>query len=531
MIIAAQRGLPDLGKVDVCIVGGGAAGIALAVEMARTPLKVVLLEQGGSPSNAAGPPIYRVLPGRTVTLGVDPNREFFLGGNTNYWYGNCRPLDAGDFEPRTWIPNSGWPIRRDDLLPYYERAQALCGIGGFRWYDVNACRPLLGRGAKPLKSSALETRITQATPEFSFAKLHGGVLADAPNVTVVLGSRVVRLRANGDRIIAAEAVQADGSAATIAADRFILSAGGIENSRILLASTDLMNGAASEVSPLVGKYFQEHLYYSFETELSDRGRLWPSSNLNLYNVGVGRDLDALRGDRQEVGDAKVWAMLVLSEAVARKHGLPGLAIFFRPSVPAEPEELGELKAAIRRPRDLPRAALAVLRHPLRNAGHAWRKLTGAANRSGTLTLIVQVEQIPDPSNVVRLSTASDEAGPLGVSLRAELDTDQRAAHAKALQIAADELGLDGRRLATEMEKKYVAGDFDFFWHHMGTTRMGNDPTLSVVDPDCRVHGLANLYVAGSSVFPTSGTAGPTLTIVALAIRLADHLRRAAATVV
>ncbi len=335
MIITSERILPDLGKVDVCIVGGGAAGIALAVEMARTPLKVVLLEQGGATSNGAGPPVYRVLPGRTLTLGVDPNREFFLGGNTNYWYGNCRPLDPGDFEPRTWIPNSGWPIRRDDLLPYYERAQTLCGIGGFRWYDENACRPLLGRGAKPLKSSVLETRITQATPEFSFAELHGGVLADAPNVTVVPGIRVVRLRANGNRIVAVEAVQTDGATAVIAADRFILSAGGIENSRILLASTDLMNGAASEVSHLVGRYFQEHLYYSFETALSDRGRLWPSSNLNLYNAGIGRDLDALRGDRQEVGDATIWAMLVLSGAVAREHRLPGLALFsdptFRPS--------------------------------------------------------------------------------------------------------------------------------------------------------------------------------------------------------
>jgi choline dehydrogenase-like flavoprotein len=529
MIIDAQRGLPGLGEVDVCIVGGGAAGISLAVELAGTPLKVVLLEQGGLTPDDAGRPVYRVLPGRELTLGVDPNRKFFLGGNTNHWYGNCRPLDASDFEPRTWIPNSGWPIRRDDLLPYYERAQVLCGIGAFGWYDVNACRPLLRRGAKPLKSSVLETRITQSTPEFSFAALHAGVLADAPNVTVALGVRAVRLEASGDRINAVEVVQADGTAAAIAADRFILSAGGMENPRILLESTDLMKGAASEVSSPVGRYFQEHLYYSFETELSDRGRLWPPSNLNLYNAGIGRDLAALRGDRQQIGDAALWAMLVLSGAVAREHGLPGLALFFVPKVPADPEELGELKAAIGRPRDLPRAALATLRHPLRNAEFAWRKFTGAENRSGTLTLVAQVEQIPDPSNAVRLSTASGAPGNPGLSLRSELDREQRAAHAKALQIAADELGLDGRRLADEMERKYVAGDFDFYWHHMGTTRMGKDPKVSVVDPDCRVHGLANLYVAGSSVFPTSGSAAPTLTIVALAIRLADHLRQASTT--
>jgi choline dehydrogenase-like flavoprotein len=527
MIIDSQQAVPDLGNADVCIVGGGAAGIALAVELARTPLKVVLLEQGGLTPTGGARPVYKVLPGRKVTLGVDANLPFFLGGNTNYWYGNCRPLDADDFEPRAWIPNSGWPIRRDDLVPYYERAQVSCGLGGFRWYDVNACRPLLGPQAKPLASSVLETRIVQATPEFSFATLHGQVLADASNVTVVLGTRVVRLRAGGNRIVEAEAVLANGDTALIAADRFVLSAGGIENSRILLASADLMDGAASAVSNLVGRYFQEHFYYTFETELTDPARGRRSRNLHLYNVGIGRHLHALTGHRQGVGDATIWGQLVPSAAVAREQALPGLALWFRPSLFRDaPPELSALKAAIRRPRNLPKAAVGALRHPLRNSGYVWRRLIGREDPSAKLTLVVQVEQIPNSSNAVRLSSAVD--GQPGVSLNAELDRDQRATHARALQIAGDELGLNGRQLAAEMERKYLAGDFDFHWHHMGTTRMGDDPRVSVVDPDCKVHGIANLFVAGSSVFPTSGSAGPTLTIVALAIRLADHLAESSA---
>src|SRR5262249_23610612 len=154
----------------------------------------------------------------------------------NHWFGNCRPLDAADFEPRTWIPHSGWPIRRDDLVAHYERAQSLCGLGDFRWYDVNACRPLLEDRAAPLTSSVVQRRMVEGTPEFSFATLHGQTLADAPNVTVVPDMRVIRLRSSGDRIVEAEAVRGDGTTASMTADRFVLSAGGIENPRILLAS-------------------------------------------------------------------------------------------------------------------------------------------------------------------------------------------------------------------------------------------------------------------------------------------------------
>jgi choline dehydrogenase-like flavoprotein len=522
MIAASRQALTDLKCADVCIVGAGAAGIALAVELSRTPLKVVVLDTGELTPNRASRPIHQVLPGPEVTLGVDESRRFAFGGNTNYWYGNCRPLDDADFTRRDWIPDSGWPLASGELRSYYERAQTLCGLGGWRWYDEAVCRPHLRR-ATLLKSSVLDTRIVQVTPEFSFATLHGNTLADASNVTVLLGIEGVRLHARGRQVIEVEARQSDGTRAAITADRFVLSAGGVENPRILLASNDLLNGPGTGAS-VVGKYFQEHLYYQFETELTDHVPSFRPSKVHLYNAGFGRDLAELRDYRHQVGDATIWSQLILSQVVARDLKLPGLALWFRPSFRGTPAELTALRAALGRPADLPAAAVHVLRHPILNAACTWRKFRGHADPAGKVTLVAQFEQVPDRSNRVDLMPLADALGRQGVRLRSRFATPLRAAHAQALRIAGDELGLDGRHLAQAMEAKYMAGDFGFFWHHMGTTRMGDDPETSVVDRNCKVHGLTNLFIAGSSVFPTTGTAGPTLTIVALAIRLADHLR-------
>jgi choline dehydrogenase-like flavoprotein len=140
------------------------------------------------------------------------------------------------------------------------------------------------------------------------------------------------------------------------------------------------------------------------------------------------------------------------------------------------------------------------------------------------TLRIQLEQTPSATNRIRLSAARDSRGEPRAELDLRLNDDERRGHVRSVRIAADAFGWNGARIAKQVGLMLEAGRFGFFFHHTGTTRMSDRPTHGVVDRDCRVHGLSNLYVAGSSVFPTAGTAAPTLTIVALALRLADHIR-------
>jgi choline dehydrogenase-like flavoprotein len=527
MIVEPNEPLPDSLAADVCIVGGGAAGITLARELADSSLSVLLIDEGGLEPAPSDRPVYELVPGPVVELGVSPGRTFYLGGNTNHWFGNCRPLEEVDFRPRAWIPHSGWPITRDDLVPYYARAQRLAGLGSFDLYDIGATRGQLPVRARALESRVLRTRVVQTTPEFSFSRLHRAALQAATNVTVLLGCHVTAIVGDGgSRVRHVDAVRANGSRVPILADRFVLASGGIENARLLLSSTTVLGQMPPSSAGNVGRYFQEHWYYSFATHLTHRRADRRSRPLHLYDGGAGDRERAIPEFRHPVGGAHLWAQLTLAEEVAHVLKSPGLALWLTPSAtpPAGIRAVKAARSAGLRPAELARTLSALVRHPVLNAEYVARKLLPRGLPSRRLTLIAQVEQVPDPENRVTLSSATDAYGRPKADLRVELGEAERRRHARALAHAAHELGLDGRALAREMEDKYRSGEFGYFWHHMGTTRMADDPSQGVVDRDCRVHGLENLYVAGSSLFPTSGTAGPTLTIVALAARLADHLR-------
>lgn len=523
MIVDIDESLPDLGSVDVCIVGGGAAGIVLAVELAKTDLKVVLVEEGGLTGDHASRPVYGLVPGTEISLGLESDWAFYLGGNTNHWYGNCRPLDVEDFADRDWIPDSGWPISRAELAPFYLRAQELAGLGSFDWYDVAHLAPALPRDAPLFRSDVLATKVVQVTPEFSFSALHRKSLEGASNVAVLLGTRVERLLGEGNRTSAIRATR-NGSTVDIAADRFVIATGGVENARLLLTSSTFSADFGMDIPASTGRYFQEHFYFTFDTPLMSAGLVRRTRRLRLYNAGVGRGLDELSAYRQRVGDSAVWAMLVLSPETMRKRRLPGIAVWFSPSSSwSAPAELVALKDAVRSPRRLPGALFAALRHPIRNLNYVLRNSLRLGSPAEQLTMIVELEQAPDRRSRVTLADGSARKGLPDAALETGFDDAQLDLYAEAVALAAEEFGLDGHALSDEMRRKYQGGDFGFFWHHMGSTRMGQDVDHSVVDPDGRVHGSENLYVTGCSVFPTSGTAAPTLTIVALAVRLADHL--------
>ena len=503
----------DISTADLCVVGAGAAGIALGLELLDTPLRVVLLERGGLTGGREG--IYRVVDGPPSSLTQDPDRPWYVGGGTNHWLGNCRPLDPCDFERRDWIPDSGWPIRRDELVPFYERAQELFGLGDFRLYDVEACRPHLAHRPLDLESGVLVNRVLQVCPEPRLAVLHHRPLENAHGVQVVTGTRVTALETNarGDTVTAAHVVAAGGRRFRVTARAFVLAGGGIENPRLLLSSTGSDPAGLGNRHDLVGRFFMEHAYV----------------DVPMGSARAGPDL-TFYGGRQRVESAMVWGQLSLSEDFMRAERAPGQTLWFQPAERAGP---GVYAAARLRNmllgRAWPAAPLRDLRTVLGAPGDIVRRAReklglrpGPVSRRDVLR--VQLEQTPGSGNRILLSTQRDAAGQPRARLALRLCDQDTERHARSLRMAADSIGFDGPRAATALRAMLRAGQANFFSHHMGTTRMAEDPRRGVVDGHCHVHGVSNLFVAGSSVFPTGGTAGPTLTIVALALRLARHLR-------
>jgi choline dehydrogenase-like flavoprotein len=492
-------------EADLCIIGGGAAAIPIALAFADTATRVVMLEGGGLASDPGKRGIYRVVTGSRSGVAID-RRKWHFGGNTNHWFGNCRPLEEADFEARDWIPHSGWPIERKELLPFYAEAQRLCSLGDFDTYDVERCRPYLSHQPLALRPDVLANRVVQTASSLRFAELYRERLESAENVRVFLHTRALELETNaaGDAVGAAQAVAADGRRSAVRARAFVLAAGGIENARLLLCSDKSNPHGLGNDHDVLGRYFMEHPFIDVPL-----GRN-PFDDLHFYS------------STHPVGAATVWGHIVLAEEIMRRERLPG-ACFWFPSaatVTTSRSLAGRLRDLVLG-RERVQNVVAELRNAAVDVTAAIAETARRTNRDCGVRICL--EQVPDPQNRVRLVPRCDGFGQRRVAIDFRLT--EVARQARAMTIAMEELGLDARRIVERMLLRIRAGRMGFFWHHLGTTRMHRDPAHGVVDADCRVHGMRNLFVAGGSVFPTGGTAAPTLTIVALAVRLAEHIRR------
>ena len=481
------RSLPvdaDL-ATQVCVVGAGAAGISLALEFAGANFDVTLVESGGF---EADPAVQALYVGRNVGrpyFPLESSRTRAFGGSTHCWHGMCRPLDPIDFEERAWIPHSGWPFSRRDLLPYYHRAQKRCRLARFAyegddWADGPAA-PL------PLDASLAETRVFQVAPT-RFGDVYRAAVTGAPNVTTLLHANVLEIVA-GESARSIERLRVAtlaGNTCSIRAEHFVLATGGIENARLLLASDRRSPRGLGNENDLVGRFFMEHPHVR-------AGALLPS---------VGTEALALYRPHRR-GRITVMGCLVPSQAALRRERLASLTCWLGRPLASD----GFVSALSRSAVDADAA--------------------GPSQGDGGILLVSECEQAPNPDSRITLAEERDQLGMRKVKLDWRLEPGDRHSLRRGHALLARALGASGTgRLKPALE------DDDAPWpreleggrHHMGTTRMHVDPKRGVVDANARVHGIDNLYLAGSSVFPTSGAANPTLTIVALAIRLADRLK-------
>jgi choline dehydrogenase-like flavoprotein len=527
-VLIDARSLPTDEPVDadICIVGAGPAGITLALELLGTGARICILESGGREPGKDG---SRLRGGESVGypyVDLKHVNQRALGGTSHCWqFWHACPLDRIDFEQRSGIPSSGWPFDRGTLVPFYRRAEQLCGLNPFEYgEDADADESLSTR--LPVPPGSLVTRSLQALT--STFDEHAERLARSSDVRVLLHATSTELvTESGDgRVTSLRAHTGSDRSVTVNARVFVLAAGGIENPRLLLLSNRVHTRGLGNENDLVGRYFMEHL-------AARSGVIVPSSPVVLDE----RSLYMLHGSlyteshRQQVS---VRPLIALDERVMRDQELLNVAFLLEGQTRAfacnGTRSLGTLaRAFVSRPRapHLLRHGAAVLGDAMSVSRTIGRTLARRPARGEVLVLRVQSEQQPNPESRITLGVKRDALGlpmPRLDWRLSSLDTEsiRRTQDILERELRAAGLGWVDDKLGDESPPTLFYG----LYHHLGTTRMDTDPRQGVVDADCRVHGVSNLFVAGSSVFPTAGWANPTLTIVALAVRLGDHLKRA-----
>lgn len=466
---------------DICLVGAGAAGITIARELIGSGRDVCLLESGGFDAEERTQDLYR---GEVDATDV---REDYLtrtrlrvfGGSMMAWGGYCRPLDAIDFEAKPWLADyPGWPFGREELIPYYDRAAPIVEVAPF-FGDLPEreafVRPGVGLVSLPFHFS----------PPTYLGAAYRGDLEEAANVTVYLHANARELLPEGGRIGGLRVVTAAGVAVAVKARLYVLCAGGIENVRILLNSDSVVAGGVGNGRDLVGRFFMSHF------PLDGFGKA----------IFVVDDVEAVM--RSLAG--RTARYVSLADEIRREHRLLSAGFMFNP-------QLGYGFTG-RNPESMERV-LPAFESLLRGAG-LWTRV---------LPVLAVPEHSPNRESRVVLTAERDFTGMRRVALRFRRSPVDLESFRKTVELVSRELGRHSlgrlQTVFTGEEVPPLRPDD----HHLGATRMHRDPAQGVVDPDCRVHGVDNLYVAGPSVFPSGGFANPVMTILALALRLADHLK-------
>ena len=514
-------------QADVCVIGAGAAGITLALELRNSGLDVMVLESGGREEDpahqdlAAGDSVGRPSTTLDSPVRLDQMRLRYFGGTTNHWAGFCRPLSPIDFEARDHLAVSGWPFGPEELEPFMARAAEWVRISGPD-FSLDTWAPKLGVPTLPLDSDRIESFIYQMTFPTKFGEIYGADLEAADDIEVLLHASVVNLATDdGRRITRVDIRTLGGAEIEVAADAYVLAVGGIENARLLLASTDADPAGLGNANDLVGRYFTEHLQVYAGFALFEDDASLPGFMGSEVTIESGRHAGDRHGAKYALG---------LTDEHVRDAATTGLEIqmltsSFPVGGPLHRDGItsSDIGALLRREGEEPRVAAY---------------LQGLA------------EQELDAESRVLLGTATDALGMRRVQLDWRYSQADRRRALDNYRVAAEAIGASGLGrvqlvpggVHADAIDNLVPGEFvsvyssspaaidvenfpiGMGFHHMCTTRMAADAAEGVVNSDCRMHEVDNLWVGGSSVFATGGVATPTYTLVALAVRLADHLK-------
>lgn len=534
-------------NASICIVGGGAAGISLAVSLIDTGINVLLLEAGKEEEDPATQSLYEgAVADERMHSPPDKYRQRRWGGSTTIWGGRCMPLDPIDFEPRPHIPNSGWPIRFDDLAPYYPEANRLVEAGAFQYdaktaFDPPAPPMIEGFASQKISTDGLE-RFSCPT---DMGRRYRARLDVAPNIRVMIGANCTKLRLSpdGGTVVGADIATLTGKRFTVTATTFVLAMGGLETTRLLLSSNDVAKSGIGNEHDVLGRYYMCHVAGNVGA-LELQGQ--PSQVRHGYEVSPDgvycrRRLQLKPDVQKELGVCNLVARLHFPKITdpAHQNGvLSGLFVARHfisyeygkrlkdPNAKGLWNEVRHLWNIATHPWD----AISFITHWIRKRTLADRKFPSIilSNRTNRFSLEIHAEQIPTPESKVTLIDEVDRLGVPKIKVdwrytKEDIEMVRATLKVFAQEFASSSVGsfhFDDETLEDDLMRYGAYGG-----HHLGTARMGADPQNSVVDANCKVHSVGNLYVASGAVFPTSSQANPTLTIVALALRLSHHLQQ------
>ena len=529
MLIDARAAENTTLECDLCVVGAGPAGIAIADRLRESGLSVVLVESGGFGLELPTQRLYHGDIQGADYFRLDACRWRLFGGSSNRWGGWCRPLEPIDFTRRAWLPFSGWPISATDLQPYYADTAKLFELTTAA-FDLASWR---GRLPAPLalEDTSFGNALFQFSSETNFGEVYRERLLTAKNIRIMIHAnlRDIVLEKGSRRVGALLISTLNGRSITVRPKAVVLAAGGIENARLLLASkSDHPAGLGNEFDR-VGRFFMEHLHVPV-------GHLLAAPGLELSSFYR----------KAFYGDAQLRGVITPCASAMNQNQLMGTSIAIEPSrysfgTPFVGWPPSVTFGPVRRYKQWRKGHLKSVAERLKHAADQLQAIPNkirtsslarsAKNRADSgipyeqvFSLYFRAEQAPAPANRVVLTERLDALGMPRSRLRWNVNPVDRANILGWL----NHFDRDMRRRGfghvvpppDDWDRHIIGGP-----HHMGTTRMAADPRTGVVDAQCRVHSVDNLYIAGSSVFTTGGYANPTFTLVALALRLADRLKK------
>ncbi len=527
-------------EADVCVIGAGPAGITIAQQLLGSGLRVCLAEGGGWQEEPTSQELYD---GSCIGHPMDltQGRHRVFGGSATQWGGRCAVLDPIDFEERHWVPHSGWPIGMETLGPYYERAKRVSNFED-PWVDDTTASTLIGHSIDPgsdqivpyiWRGASRDMPITWRSyvamgflPSFDWARAYRSDLVNDRNTFVVLHANLISMQDNAgsDAIESALFRSLNGNTLTIRARAFVVCCSGIENARIALNLPEQLAEKLNRHGN-VGRFFAQHPRGSIlDVKTSRAQALRLQKTFSIFSRPPRFPVQYERG-------------LALSDSAQRTHHIlnASAAFYYFPSENSAWAAGRRLRDALRS-RKLSRSmvvdALALLQDSRATAAAAFKKYISAFQiilPDPKVEVHIDLEQAPNPESRIRLRDDRDALGVRRIEVDWRIsDLERKTARIFAEEIAGmlERLNLGAPKLADwlygsdQIREEDLRGNY----HFIGATRMAKHEEHGVVDQNCRAFGISNLFFAGASVFPTGGHANPTLTIVALAVRVADTLR-------